>query len=206
MLDKLEKIIAKYESLREESLSPEVFQNPEKSKAVNKELASLEDTYNIAVAYKKALENQKNAQELLDTETDEEMVAMAQEELDNAKAEIEDLDKKLTIALLPKDPNDDKDIYLEIRPAAWWDESGLFGTELLKMYLAFAQKKWWKTEIIEEQLSDIGWVKFVMVKMTGKKVYSLMIFESWVQRVQRIQENEYQWIVHTYTYTVSVMS
>lgn len=205
MLDKLEKIIAKYESLREESLSPEVFQNPEKSKAVNKELSSLEDTYNIAVAYKKALENQKNAQELLDTETDEEMVAMAQEELDNAKAEIEDLDKKLTIALLPKDPNDDKDIYLEIRPAAWWDESGLFGAELLKMYLWFAQKKWWKTEIIEEQLSDIGWVKFVMVKMTGKKVYSLMKFESWVHRVQRIPETESQWRVHTSTVTVAVM-
>ena len=205
MLDKLEKIIAKYEALREESLSPEVFQNPEKSKAVNKELSSLEDTYNIAVAYKKALENEKSAQELLDTETDEEMVAMAQEELDSARAEIEDLDKKLTIALLPKDPNDDKDIYLEIRPAAWWDESWLFGAELLKMYLWFAQKKWWKTEIVEEQLSDIGWVKFVMVKVTGKKVYSLMKFESWVHRVQRIPETESQWRVHTSTVTVAVM-
>ncbi len=205
MLDKLERIISKYESLREESLSPEVFQNPEKSKAVNKELSSLEDTYNIAVAYKKALENEKNAQELLDSETDEEIIAMAQEELDNAKTEIEDLDKKLTIALLPKDPNDDKDIYLEIRPAAWWDESGLFGAELLKMYLWFAQKKWWKTEIVEEQLSDIGWVKFVMVKVTGKKVYSLMKFESWVHRVQRIPETESQGRVHTSTVTVAVM-
>ena len=205
MLDKLERIITKYEALREESLSPEVFQNPEKSKAVNKELSSLEDTYNIAVAYKKALETQAGAEEILASETDEEMIAMAQEELDSAKAEIEDLDKKLTIALLPKDPNDDKDIYLEIRPAAWWDESGLFGTELLKMYLAFAQKKWWKTEIIEEQLSDIGWVKFVMVKMTGKKVYSLMKFESWVHRVQRIPETESQWRVHTSTVTVAVM-
>lgn len=205
MLDKLEKIIAKYESLREESLSPEVFQNPEKSKAVNKELSSLEDTYNIAVAYKKALETQAGAEEILASETDEEMVAMAQEELDNAKAEIEDLDKKLTIALLPKDPNDDKDIYLEIRPAAWWDESGLFWAELLKMYLAFAQKKWWKTEIVEEQLSDIGWVKFVMVKVSWNKVYSLMKFESWVHRVQRIPETESQWRVHTSTVTVAVM-
>jgi peptide chain release factor 1 len=73
------------------------------------------------------------------------------------------------------------------------------------MYLAFAQKKWWKTEIIEEQLSDIGWVKFVMVKMTGKKVYSLMKFESWVHRVQRIPETESQWRVHTSTVTVAVM-
>ena len=205
MLDKLERIITKYEALREESLSPEVFQNPEKSKAVNKELSSLEDTYNIAVAYKKALETHAGAEEILASETDEEMIAMAQEELDNAKAEIEDLDKKLTIALLPKDPNDDKDIYLEIRPAAWWDESGLFWAELLKMYLWFAQKKWWKTEIVEEQLSDIGWVKFVMVKITWKKVYSLMKFESWVHRVQRIPETESQWRVHTSTVTVAVM-
>ena len=205
MLDKLEKIITKYESLREESLSPEVFQNPEKSKAVNKELSALEDTYNISVAYKKALETQAGAEEILASETDEEMVAMAQEELDNAKSEIEDLDKKLTIALLPKDPNDDKDIYLEIRPAAWWDESGLFWAELLKMYLAFAQKKWWKTEIVEEQLSDIGWVKFVMVKVSWNKVYSLMKFESWVHRVQRIPETESQWRVHTSTVTVAVM-
>ena len=205
MLDKLERIITKYEALREESLSPEVFQNPEKSKAVNKELSSLEDTYNIAVAYKKALETQAGAEEILASETDEEMIAMAQEELDNAKAEIEDLDKKLTIALLPKDPNDDKDIYLEIRPAAWWDESGLFWAELLKMYLWFAQKKWWKTEIVEEQLSDIGWVKFVMVKITWKKVYSLMKFESGVHRVQRIPETESQWRVHTSTVTVAVM-
>ena len=205
MLDKLEKIITKYESLREESLSPEVFQNPEKSKKINKELSSLEDTYNIAIAYKKALENQNNAQELLDTESDEEILSMAQEELDTAKTEIEELDKKLTIALLPKDPNDDKDIYLEIRPAAGWDESWLFWAELLKMYLWFAQKKWWKTEIVEEQLSDIGWVKFVMVKITGNKVYSLMKFESWVHRVQRIPETESQWRVHTSTVTVAVM-
>lgn len=205
MLDKLEKIISKYESLREESLSPDVFQNPEKAKVINKELASLEETYNIAVSYKKALENQENAQELLNSETDEEMIAMAQEELDNAKAEIENLDKRLTIALLPKDPNDDKDIYLEIRPAAWWDESGLFWAELLKMYLWFAQKKWRKAEIVEEQLSDIGWVKFVMVKISGNKVYSLMKFESWVHRVQRIPETESQWRVHTSTVTVAVM-
>lgn len=205
MLEKLEKIIAKYEALREESLSPEVFQNPEKSKMINKELSSLEDTYNIAVAYKKALWTLKDSQELLESETDEEMVAMAQEEVDNAKAEIEDLDKQLTIALLPKDPNDDKNIYLEIRPAAWWDEAGLFGTELLKMYLAYAQQKNWKAEIVEEQLSDIGWVKFVMVKISGKKVYSLMKFESWVHRVQRIPETESQWRVHTSTVTVAVM-
>ena len=205
MLDKLETIIAKYESLREESLSPEVFQNPEKSKTINKELSSLEDTYNIAIAYQKALETKQGAEEIIISETDEEMIAMAQEELNSANSEIEWLDKQLTIALLPKDPNDDKDIYLEIRPAAWWDEAWLFWTELLKMYLWFAQKQNWEAEIVEEQLSDIGWVKFVMVKISGKKVYSIMKFESWVHRVQRIPETESQWRVHTSTVTVAVM-
>jgi peptide chain release factor 1 len=111
----------------------------------------------------------------------------------------------LKIALLPQDPNDDKNIFLEIRPAAGWDEAALFGAELLKMYLAFAQKKWWKPEIVEEQLTDIGGVKFVMVKISWDKVYSLMKFESGVHRVQRIPETESQWRVHTSTVTVAIM-
>ena len=118
MLDKLQRIIEKYESLRDEALKPEVFQDMEKSKTINKELASLENTYNIAVNYKKVLESQTATEELLKTETDPDLLAMAQEEFEANKQEIERLDKELTIALLPKDPNDDKNIFLEIRPAA----------------------------------------------------------------------------------------
>jgi peptide chain release factor 1 len=155
MLDKLNKIISKYEDLRDQALQPEVFQNPERSKVVNKELSGLEDTYNIATRYKKALDAQASAEEMLKTEQDEELLEMAQEELDQAKAEVEKADQELTVALLPKDPNDDKNIYLEIRPAAGGDESGLFGAELFRMYLAYAQKMGRKPEIVEEQLSDI---------------------------------------------------
>ena len=140
MLEKLNKIISKYEELREQALQPEVFQNPDKAKVVNKELSDLEDTYTIAVNYKKALEAQSSAEEMLNSETDADLLEMAQEELDQAKADIEKYDEQLTIALLPKDPNDDKNIYLEIRPAAGGDEAGLFGAELLRMYLAYAQK------------------------------------------------------------------
>lgn len=118
MLEKLQTIINKYESLREESLKPEVFEDMEKAKKVNKELSSLESTYELAVDYKKTLETLANAQEMLATETDEDMLEMAQEELDDAKEAIEKYDYDLKIALLPKDPNDDKNIYLEIRPAA----------------------------------------------------------------------------------------
>jgi peptide chain release factor 1 len=140
MLEKLNKIISKYEDLRNQALQPEVFQNPEKAKLVNKELSSLEDIYHIAIAYTKAIEAQQSAQELLNSEQDEDLLEMAQEELDQAKASIETLDEQLTIALLPKDPNDDKNIYLEIRPAAGGDEAGLFAAELLRMYMAYAQK------------------------------------------------------------------
>ena len=111
MLEKLNTIISKYEHLREQSLQPEIFED-------NKELSAMEETYNLACAYKKALETQANAQEMLASETDPDMVAMAQEELDTAKEQIETLDHDLKIALLPKDPNDEKNIFLEIRPAA----------------------------------------------------------------------------------------
>ena len=205
MLEKLNKIISKYEDLREQALQPEVFQNPEKAKVINKELSDLESTYNIAVNYKKALEAQASAEEMLNSETDADLLEMAQEELDQAKVEIAKCDEELTIALLPRDPNDDKNIYLEIRPAAGGDEAGLFGAELLRMYLAYAQKMGWKPEIVEEQLSDIGGVKFVMVKVSGKNVYSLMKFESGVHRVQRIPDTESQGRVHTSTVTVAVM-
>lgn len=205
MLEKLNTIIAKYEHLREESLRPEIFEDMEKAKKVNKELSSLEKTFELAVAYKRALETLHNAQEMLANETDEDLLEMAQEELDTAKSSIETLDHELKIALLPKDPNDDKNIYLEIRPAAGGDEAGLFASELLKMYLTYAQKKGWKPEIVEEQLSDIGGVKFVMVKIAGESVYSLMKFESGVHRVQRIPDTESNGRVHTSTVTVAIM-
>lgn len=205
MLEKLQAIINKYESLREESLKPEIFEDMEKAKKINKELAWMEKTYELALAYKKALETERDALDLINNESDQELVAMAQEELDEVRPQIEEFDRQLTIALLPKDPNDDKNIFLEIRPAAWGDEAWLFASELLKMYLNYAQRKWWKPEIVEEQLSEIWWVKFVMVKIAGNSVYSLMKFESWVHRVQRIPDTESNWRVHTSTVTVAIM-
>ena len=205
MLEKLQAIINKYESLREESLKPEIFEDMEKAKKINKELAWMEKTYELALAYKKALETERDALDLINNETDQEIVAMAQEELDEVRPQIEEFDRQLTIALLPKDPNDDKNIFLEIRPAAWGDEAWLFASELLKMYLNYAQRKWWKPEIVEEQLSEIWGVKFVMVKIAGNSVYSLMKFESWVHRVQRIPDTESNWRVHTSTVTVAIM-
>lgn len=205
MIEKLNWIIEKYEELMAKSISPEVVADPKESIKINKEISSMQERYDLAKEYTTLWNQLEEAKEILNTESDEEMLEIAKEQKKESEEKLAEVESKLKIALLPQDPNDDKNIFLEIRPAAWWDEAALFGAELLKMYLAFAQKKWWKPEIVEEQLTDIWWVKFVMVKISWDKVYSLMKFESGVHRVQRIPETESQWRVHTSTVTVAIM-
>lgn len=205
MIEKLNWIIEKYEELMAKSISPEVIADPKESIKINKEISNMQERYDLAKEYTTLWNQLEEAKEILNTESDEEMLEIAKEQKKESEEKLADVENKLKIALLPQDPNDDKNIFLEIRPAAWWDEAALFGAELLKMYLAFAQKKWWKPEIVEEQLTDIWGVKFVMVKISWDKVYSLMKFESGVHRVQRIPETESQWRVHTSTVTVAIM-
>lgn len=205
MNEKLQSIINKYEELREASISPEVIWNQKESIRINKEISSMQEKYDLAKEYMLYWNQLEEAKEIINTETDDDMIEMAKDQKKESEDNLVEIEWKLKIALLPQDPNDDKNIFLEIRPAAWWDEAALFWAELLKMYLAYAQKMWWKPEIVEEQLNDIWWVKFVMVKICGEKVYSLMKFESWVHRVQRIPETESQWRVHTSTVTVAIM-
>ena len=205
MLEKLGNIEKRYLDLREQSMDADVISDNKKSIAINKEISSLQDIYDLIQKYKQANKQHKDAQEMIDWETDHELIDMAKEQLKESEQILEDLDQKIKIELLPKDPNDDKNIFLEIRPAAGGNEAWLFAAELLKMYLGYATKKWWKPEIVEEQLSDIWGVKFVMVKISGNNVYSIMKFESWVHRVQRIPETESQGRVHTSTVTVAIM-
>ena len=205
MLDKLANIEKKYLDLRDQMMDPEIISDTKKSIQLSKELSSLQEIYDLYQEYKKAHQQKKEAQEMIDTEQDSEMLEMAKEQLKESETIINDLDQKIKVALLPKDPNDDKNIFLEIRPAAGGDEAGLFAAELLKMYLGYAMKKWWKAEIVEEQLSDIGGIKFVMVKVSWNSVYSIMKFESGVHRVQRIPATESQGRVHTSTVTVAIM-
>ena len=205
MIEKLNWIIQKYEELMAKSVSPEVVSDPKESIKINKEISSMQERYDLAKEYTTLWNQLEEAKEILNTESDEEMLEIAKEQKKESEDKLVEVENKLKIALLPQDPNDDKNIFLEIRPAAWWDEAALFGAELLKMYLAFAQKKWWKPEIVEEQLTDIWGVKFVMVKISWDKVYSLMKFESGVHRVQRIPETESQGRVHTSTVTVAIM-
>ncbi len=205
MLDKLANIEKKYLELREQSMDPEIISDQKKSIAINKEISSMQDMYDLIQDYRKYETQIQEAKEIINNENDPEMLEMAKEELKEWEHQLEIIDQKIKVELLPKDPNDDKNIFLEIRPAAWGDEAGLFAAELLKMYLGYATKKGWKAEIVEEQLSDIGGIKFVMVKISGNKVYSIMKFESGVHRVQRIPETESQGRVHTSTVTVAIM-
>ena len=205
MLDKLLSLEKRYLELRDQSMDADIISDNEKAIQINREVSNLQDIYDLTQDYKKYTTQYKESKEMMNNEKDAELIEMAREDYKEAETKIADLEEKIKIALLPKDENDDKNIFLEIRPAAWWDEAGLFATELLRMYLAYAEKKWRKPEIIEEQMSDIGWVKFVMVKISWEKVYSMMKFESGVHRVQRIPDTESQWRVHTSTVTVAIM-
>ena len=141
MLEKLQNIIKKYEALRESSMSDEALSNIKESIRINKELSSLQEKYDLSVEYTLASKQLEEAKEILENENDEDLVEMAKEQRKEATEKLNELEEKLKIALLPSDPNDDKDIFLEIRPAAGGDEAALFGAELLRMYLAYAQKR-----------------------------------------------------------------
>lgn len=205
MLDQLISIENTYLSLKEQMLDEATFSDQKKVREVNKKMSDLEDAYRIAVEYRQAFGEQQEANEILAAESDPDFLALAKEQLFAAQETIAQLEEKFKIAMLPKDPNDDKDIFLEIRPAAGGDEAGLFASELLKCYLLYAQKQGRKTELMDEQLTDIGGVKNVTLKMSGDKVYSKMKRESGVHRVQRIPATESQGRVHTSTVTVAIM-
>lgn len=205
MLEKLNSIEERYNQLKEQSMDPGIVSDNQKMIEISKEMSNMQEKYDLIQEYKKYYNQQQESEELLELESDPEMIEMAKTELFEAKKKLEELDEKLKVALLPTDPNDDKNIFLEIRPAAGWDEAGLFATELMRMYLSYAQKKGRKPEIVEEQMSDIWGVKFVMIKISWDNVYSLMKFESGVHRVQRIPATESQGRVHTSTVTVAIM-
>ena len=203
MFDKLEALKEKYERLQKEQET--CYDDIEKSIKIAKELNSLEEVYNLYKKWKQAESEIKEAKEILETESDEEMIQMAKEQLSQAEKEKEQLESQLKIALLPKDENDDKNIYMEIRPAAGGDESALFAEEMMRMYMRYAEKQGWKSSIEDIQYNDIGWIKFAMIKIAWDKVYSKLKYESWVHRVQRIPKTESQWRIHTSTVTVAVL-
>lgn len=205
MFEKLQELETNYLNLQKQLIEASNLWNTKEIIEINKKVSDLQEPYDLFLEYKKHLANQHEAQEVLSSEKDPEMIELAKEQLSQAQEQIQQSEDKLKVALLPKDPNDDKNIFLEIRPAAGGDEAWLFAAELMKMYLMYAQIKWRKTEVVEATYNDVGGLKFAMIKMSGHKVYSLMKFESGVHRVQRIPATESQGRVHTSTVTVAIM-
>lgn len=205
MFDKLDFILEKYEELSKKVSDPDVIARQKEWQKLMKEMSDLEPIVKEYTAYKKAKEELEEAKEILEMEDDEELREMAREELKANEAAIEEYTENLKILLLPKDPNDDKNVILEVRAGTGGDEAALFGSDLLRMYLRYAERMRWKTEIIESNETEIGGVKEVVMLVKGKGAYSRLKYESGVHRVQRVPETESGGRVHTSAASIAVM-
>lgn len=205
MFDRLDDILVHYEELMLELNAPDVAENQNRFRKLMKEQSDLAPIVEAYRQYKQARQDMEDSLLMLEEETDEEMRDMAKEELSDARKRIEQLEQELKILLLPKDPNDDKNIILEIRAGAGGDEAALFAAELYRMYINYADAQRWKVELISVNESGIGGFKEVVAMITGKGAYSRMKYESGVHRVQRVPETESGGRIHTSTATVAVM-
>ena len=205
MFDRLDDILIHYEEIMQELGEPNVTENQDRFRKLMKEQADLAPLVEAYKAYKQAKQDIEDSLALLEEESDEEMRELAKEELSDAKKRVEELEQELKILLLPKDPNDDKNIILEIRAGAGGDEAALFAAELYRMYVNYAESQHWKVEIISLSENGIGGFKEVQAMITGKGAYSKMKYESGVHRVQRVPETESGGRIHTSTATVAVM-
>lgn len=205
MFDRLDDLLIRYEELLEELNSPDVAMDQNRFRKLMKEQADLTPLVDAYKEYKKANQDVEDSLALLEEESDEEMRDMAKEELANAKKRIEEMEQQLKILLLPKDPNDDKNVMVEIRAGAGGDEAALFASELYRMYVHFAESNRWKTELVSVNENGIGGFKEVVFMVTGQGAYSKMKYESGVHRVQRVPETESGGRIHTSTASVAVM-
>ena len=205
MFDKLDFILEKYEELSRKVSDPDVIARQKEWQRLMKEMSDLEPIVKEYTAYKKAKEELEEAKEILELEDDEELREIAREELKSNEAAIEQFTENLKILLLPKDPNDDKNVILEVRAGTGGDEAALFGSDLLRMYLRYAERMRWKTELIESNETEIGGVKEAVLLIKGKGAYSRLKYESGVHRVQRVPETESGGRVHTSAASIAVM-
>ncbi len=205
MFKKLDKMLERYEKLTQLTGDAEVIARMDEWKGYSKELSDMQETVDKYLEYKKALADQSAAKELLETETDREMRDMLSEEVYACKDRLEKIAAELRILLVPKDPDDDKNVIVEIRGGAGGEEASLFGYELYRMYLKYAEKNRWKCEELDSNVTELGGMKEVVFSIAGKGVYSKLKYESGVHRVQRVPETESQGRIHTSTVTVAVL-
>lgn len=205
MFDRLDDLLIRYEELQVELSSPGVAEDPARLRKLMKEQAELAPLVEAYIAYKQARQDAEDSLLLLDEESDEEMRELAKEELADARQRIEELEHEIRILLLPKDPNDEKNVIVEIRAGAGGDEAALFASELYRMYVHYAERQRWKVELINVSESGLGGMKEVEFMITGRGAYSRLKYESGVHRVQRVPETESGGRIHTSTATVAIM-
>ena len=205
MLEKLEQIEARYEELTQELSSPELLANPTAYGKAAKQHRSLGEIVQKYQSWKSLKSELAGARELFDTSDDEEMREMARLEMETLETRLEEADKDLKILLIPSDPNDEKNVILEIRAGTGGDEATLFAAEMLRMYGRYAEKQRWRFEIMEASESGIGGVKEAIALIEGDKVYSKLKHESGVHRVQRVPQTEASGRIHTSAITVAVL-
>lgn len=205
MLDKLEFIENKYDELSVKISDPSVMANQNEWRKLCKEHAEIEVIVNKYREYKKILEDLEANKEMLAEESDKEMKEMIQEEIKSLEEAKKDKEEDLKIALLPKDPNDDKNVFIEIRAGAGGEEAALFASNLFRMYTRYAERHGWKAEFMSSNETDIGGFKEVVFMLKGHGAYSKMKFESGVHRVQRVPDTESSGRIHTSTATVAVL-
>ena len=205
MFDKLEDLLHRFEEILNELNEPTVTEDQKRFRALMKEQSDLTPLVEAYKEYKKCNETVEDSLSLLDSESDEEMREMLKEELSDAKKRIEELETQMKILLLPKDPNDDKNVIVEIRAGAGGDEAALFAAEIYRMYVHYAEGRRWKVELAECEEIGIGGMKSVTFTISGQGAYSVMKYESGVHRVQRVPETESGGRIHTSTISVAVM-
>ena len=205
MFDKLDDLLIRFEEVLNELGEPGVTDNQERFQKLMKEQSDLQPIVDTYTEYKKNKETIQDSLSMLEEEKDEDMREMLKEELSDAKKRVEELEQELKILLLPKDPNDSKNVIVEIRAGAGGDEAALFAAEIYRMYVKYAESRRWKTEMMSLNENGIGGFKEVTFMIQGQGAYSRLKYESGVHRVQRVPETESGGRIHTSTITVAVM-
>ncbi len=205
MLDRLEKVRQRYEEVGRLLSDPSVVSNSDRLRELSKEHSDLTPLIKSYDRYRKMKNDIAGLKEITETSSDAEMKQLAYDELNEAKAKLEELEEDLKVLLIPRDPNDSKNVIIEIRAGTGGEEAALFAGDLLRMYSRYAEKQGWKVDILDVNDTGLGGIKEVSFGLSGEDVYGTMKFESGVHRVQRVPETEAQGRVHTSAATVAVL-
>ena len=205
LFDKLDKVVDRYNEIERQMADPDVFADHVRLTELAQERTDMGELVEAYQQYKQLREELAQAEEMSEGEEDDELAAMAADEIDRISHELEQLEGRMRSLLVPKDPRDEKNVFIEIRAGTGGDEAGIFAGDLLRMYMRYAEGRRWKTEIVDENETGVGGYKEVIVAVKGKGAYSRLKFESGVHRVQRVPETESQGRIHTSAATVAVM-